>query len=451
MKKIVFFIGLLVFGLTFVSCSSDTEKADKLCLEYKYDEAFSLYQKAADAGNAYAMWKLSSAYRSGEGVEVCLEKAYDFLKKAADNGSEEATIDMARSNIFGFYNTTPDTVKAIKTIKELEKNSKNSYVRCRIAGLYYDGVGEQIKQDRDKAFELLNSVENKEEPYYLYLMGYIYCYGTDRIDVDDAKAIQYWEKAFANGRMGAGLLGQLYQFGGAKVQKDIDTAIEWYKKGAEGIGTYSMLNLARIYTSTDSTLQKYHNEKEALSLVRKAMRHGDGDAYDILGCWYAEGFIVEKDDAKAFECFVKADEYESINGTLNLGTNFLTGRGCERDLKKAEQLWLKAANKGSAEAARRLGNSYADGTFGSNLEKFNFYMEKAAKLGSPGACYQLAMNYYNGQNGYKQDSYQAFVYSKKAADLGVVDAYEAVAYMYENGIGCDKNPQKAKEYRNKKQ
>lgn len=39
----------------------------------------------------------------------------------------------------------------------------------------------------------------------------------------------------------------------------------------------------------------------------------------------------------------------------------------------------------------------------------------------------------------------------KKADFGFVDAYDAVAYMYENGIGCDKNPQKAKEYRNKKQ
>ena len=451
MKKLSFFmIGLVALMGVFTSCSSDVEKADKLCLEYKFDEAFKLYQEAADKGNAYAMWKLSTAYRSGEGVDVSLEKAYDFLKKAADNGSEEAAIDMARCNIFGFYNTTPDTLKAIKTINELEKNSKNSYVRCRIAELYYDGIGEQIKQDRDKAFELLNSVENKEEPFYLWMMGYIYCYGTDKIDIDDEKAIKYWEKAFEKGRMAASLIGRLYQFGGAKVQKNIDTAIEWYKKGAEGTGTGSMLNLVRIYTSPDSTLQKYYNEKEALSLVRKAMRHGDGDAFDLLGCWYAEGFVVEKDDEKAFESFLKADEYESINGTLNLGTSYLMGRGCERDLKKAEQLWLKATNKGSAEAARRLGNSYADGTFGSSLEKFNFYIEKAAKLGSPGACYQLAMNYINGQNGYKNDDYQAFVYAKKAADNGYVDAYNLMAYLYENGIGCDKNPQKAKEYRDKK-
>ena len=43
----------------------------------------------------------------------------------------------------------------------------------------------------------------------------------------------------------------------------------------------------------------------------------------------------------------------------------------------------------------------------------------------------------------------AFVYIKKAADLGLVDACESIAYFYENGMGCDKDPNKAKEYRDK--
>ena len=48
-----------------------------------------------------------------------------------------------------------------------------------------------------------------------------------------------------------------------------------------------------------------------------------------------------------------------------------------------------------------------------------------------------------------KDYGQAFVYTKKAADMGHVDACNAIAYFYENGIGIDKNPQKAKEYKDK--
>ena len=48
-----------------------------------------------------------------------------------------------------------------------------------------------------------------------------------------------------------------------------------------------------------------------------------------------------------------------------------------------------------------------------------------------------------------KDVGQAFVYIKKAADMGLVDACNSLAYLYENGIGCDKDPQKAKEYKDK--
>lgn len=34
-----------------------------------------------------------------------------------------------------------------------------------------------------------------------------------------------------------------------------------------------------------------------------------------------------------------------------------------------------------------------------------------------------------------------------AADKGVVDACSVVAYMYENAIGCHKNPNEAKKYK----
>lgn len=48
-----------------------------------------------------------------------------------------------------------------------------------------------------------------------------------------------------------------------------------------------------------------------------------------------------------------------------------------------------------------------------------------------------------------KDYGQAFVYIKKVADMGLVDACNSLAYLYENGIEVDKDPQNAKEYRDK--
>lgn len=99
----------------------------------------------------------------------------------------------------------------------------------------------------------------------------------------------------------------------------------------------------------------------------------------------------------------------------------------------------------------RLAESYANHTFGYDLTKYKEYLNKAVKLGSPRATYKMVELYYHGYSelNIKQDVFQAFVYAKKAADAGWIDACEMVSYLYENGIGCDKDIAKAKEYHNK--
>ena len=180
------------------------------------------------------------------------------------------------------------------------------------------------------------------------------------------------------------------------------------------------------------------------------MSHGNGDAYGRLGYWYTVGKYVEKDDQKAFELYKKAAELGSSNGMLNVGVGYLTGRGTAKDVDAAEKMWIKAAERGNGEAANRLANCYSDGTFEGNTDKVVLYLNKAAALDHPAACYTLAINYFNGLDGYyPKDPFQAFIYMKKAADLGHVDACAGLGYMYENGIGCEKNVELAKEYKAK--
>jgi TPR repeat protein len=94
-----------------------------------------------------------------------------------------------------------------------------------------------------------------------------------------------------------------------------------------------------------------------------------------------------------------------------------------------------------------LAASYSDGTFKGSTDKVVLYLNKAAALDHPAACYNLAINYIKGIDGYyPKDAFQAFIYMKKAADLGHVEACGGLGYMYENGIGCEKNLELAKEY-----
>ena len=444
---IVLLLGVIWF---FTSSQNYSEKADKLRLENKFDEATALYQKAADNNDAYGMWRLSKAYGNGDGIEFSQEKAVEWLKKAADNGCEEALADMAHAHLYGWYNLPIDTLKGVELIKQLLQTSSNPYVLSRCALIYVDGYGKYFEKDCNEAYKVLQKVADREDPTYNQAMGLVYLNGSSSIDVDVDKAIEYFKKSYELGNIGAAVrIGALYA-DGKRLPKDYKKAIEWFNKGIEKNSTQSMTGLSWIYDTNNPDTKDFHDDSKAYNLLKKAMSHGNGDAYSMLGYWYTVGKYVEKDDQKAFELYKRAAELGSSNGMLNVGVNYLVGRGTVKDVDAAEKMWIKAAERGNAEAAWRLSASYSDGTFKVNTDKSVYYLNKAAALDNAAACYNVGMNYIKGIDGYyPKDTFQAFVYMKKAADLGYVDACARLGYMYENGIGCEKNVELAKEYKAK--
>lgn len=130
MKKLSLLLLLLIAMLT--SCS-DTDKADKLRLELKYDEAAALYQKAADNGDAYAMWRLAECYSNGNGIEFNQKKAYDWIVKSAKAGQEEAKVDLALTKIDGLYGQPKNVKEGIKEMEALYSSSNNAYTYLKYA------------------------------------------------------------------------------------------------------------------------------------------------------------------------------------------------------------------------------------------------------------------------------------------------------------------------------
>ena len=443
---------VLLLGVIWFLTSSQnySEKADKLRLENKFEEATVLYQKAADDNDAYGMWRLSKAYGNGDGIEFNKEKALEWLQKAADNGCEEALSDLAFAHLYGWYNLPIDTLKGVNLIKQLLQTSNNPYALSRCSMIYADGYGKYFEKDYNEVYKVLQKVTDKEDPIYNRMMGLVYLNGSSSIDVDVEKAIEYLKKANELGDQTAAYhIGALYAEG-KRLSKDYKKAIEWFNKGIEKNSTLSMLSLSWIYDTNNPDTKDFHDDNKAYNLLKKAMSHGDGDAYDRLGYYYGVGKYVEKDDRKAFELFKKAAELGSSNGMLNTGVGYLVGRGTDKDVDAAEKVYIKAAERGNGEAAWRLAVCYFDGTFKVNTDKSVYYLNKAAALDNAAACYNVGMNYIKGIDGYyPKDTFQAFVYMKKAADLGYVDACARLGYMYENGIGCEKNVELAKEYKAK--
>lgn len=444
-------LSAIIMSIAMMSCQTDCEKADKLRIENKFDEAAELYQKAANKGNAYAMWRLSNAYSDGDGVEWNEKKALELLEQSAHAGCEEAKYDLALAYIFNWYNIGKDEEKGKEMLEKLIETTKNSTVLSKYTRLLLYG-GNSFEADPEKAMRILKNIKNKDNPEYLFLMGYIYAYGTETIDIDVKKAIDYYIKAYKNGRLySAYILQCCYRSGYGGMKPDKTKQIEWLNRGIESNVTECMVEMAQLCMSEDSTYQTIHNPQRAIELLKKATRHGSGEAYFIMGNCYYNGKYLPKDDDKAFECWSKSVELKCFEAASNLAYAYIYGVGCDKDIQKGIDQYLLATKHGDGFSAIKLFCIYYNGEYGVEKDELlaKKYLLEAARLGDSHGCFILGKHYYTGEGLMDKNTDQAFVYMKKAADMGHIDACNYLAYFYENGIGVDKNPQKAKEYKDK--
>lgn len=449
MRYFSFVIIILMCSFSFTSCDK-VSKADSLRKEYKFEEAAKLYEEAASNGNSYAKWRLSEAYSNADGVEFDLEKAKHLLEEAANEGCEEAKCDVALSYICGWNNFEIDEEKGKSLLLDLAQKTDNDYVRIRYARELL--FGWSFEQDKEKAEKLLESVKDKNNPWYLRTLADAYGYGGDKIEINYRKALELYQKAYEQGNSNSAYFIASFYRGNDEIEKDFNKEIEWLKKGVEGNSSVCMLQLGKMFISDDSVFAKYHDVNKGLDLIKKAAKHGNGEAYTYLGICYFGGRNVNKDDDKAYDNFKKAYKLRDADGAFNYAFKFIEGHGIEKDILKGIEIWKDAAEYGSADAANNLYCYYYGIEYESSLKDLDLarkYLIKAANLNSIKACFNIGRHYYLGSDLFQKDEVQSFIYYKKAADMGNIDACGVVAYFYEKGIGTSKDPQKAKEYRDK--
>lgn len=444
-----FFFIFSIFALILTGCNSKSEKADTLRLECRFSEAFDLYKQAADEGDAYAKWRLAKAYGNGLGVEMDEAKAWSLLQEAHIEGCPQATCDVSMAYLYGHYGVEENVKKGKMMLEKLCQDTDDSYsLTCYAVELYYGGY---FPKDKEKAMRILESIKDKDEPRYLQTMGFMYRDGTEKFEPDKQKGLEYWTKSYEKGNgYAAYLIANDKAINTKQTEANINEIVEWYNKGIRRNSTSCMKALASICTSEDTIYKKWHNINQGIELLERAGELGDGEAYSTLGNMYyhGDGVIINYD--KAFKYFKKAYELKNLWGTNNLGAMYFDGKGCEKDIPKAIALYKEASDGGYGHASKNLYNYYYNPNYGFphevNKELAKKYLLLSASQGSEYGSLILAQHYYRGTDLFDKDLYTAFSYYKQAADMGNIEACEAVAYMYDNGVGCNKNPNEAKRY-----
>ena len=133
---------------------------------------------------------------------------------------------------------------------------------------------------------------------------------------DPAAALGWFVKAAAAGdAMASNMVGRCHENGwGAPA--DIVQAAGWYRQSAEQGGDWGMYNHAtRLMLGDAGPVDR----AAALDWFQKAADLGHAKSINVLGGFYEDGWEVERDLAKARDCYVRAAEGGDFRGRFNLG------------------------------------------------------------------------------------------------------------------------------------
>jgi TPR repeat protein len=104
-------------------------------------------------------------------------------------------------------------------------------------------------------------------------------------------------------------------------------------------------------------------EREGLRLIQRAADAGSSEGAHRLALVYAQGLPgTPRNDARAYELFLKAASAGHSRAQLNLGILLLRGQGVPRDLVQARAWLEKAAAGGDPQALYTLGRAMSEGS-----------------------------------------------------------------------------------------
>lgn len=213
--------------------------------------------KLAEAGNATAMYNLGLHYAKEYGVQRDFIKAVEWMEKAAEASDEDA----------------PETRDRYRKLADAEKKAASG--------------------DAQAQADLANGL--------MELGGSLSQAG---VGSDYAESVKWAKLASAQNNADAMWVLALAYEHGRGVKRNIDTALAYYKRGAE--------------------------------LGSAACQHS-------LGCYYMRGDHLKKDSRKAVELFKKAAEKGYGLAMRDLARSYQLGNGCMGNMKTALGWYEKAA------------------------------------------------------------------------------------------------------------
>ena len=208
-------------------------------------KAMDCLEKAVRLGNLNAKRFLALEYISGEHIEQDIDKGIEMLTECAVGGDPLSCFMLGRIYFKGEF-VNRDLSKAEKYLLMADKDSGHA---CYYLGKLYQ---EEEKYDIDKAVEWLEKAVNYDE------IKANASYSLAKILLEDNKyhnserAVKLLVSAADENNWASFLLGRLYLFGTEDIEKDKEKAMEWLNRSADDGNVYAQnfLNESRSFENT---------------------------------------------------------------------------------------------------------------------------------------------------------------------------------------------------------
>jgi TPR repeat protein len=396
------------------------------------EKAAKYVQRSVDLGHHPALLKLSQIYYSGAGLAQDHTKGFELLKSAAEQNVTDSFFPLGLNYLWG-NGTDQDFERGIYWLEQSVEVTQNADAMEALANI-------QIEQREGylTKVETIGSIEdgvnlrvraaNQENAVAQHNL-FIQLYNGNNIDQNKTEAIKWLMRSAENGYPPAQYdLGRNY-LNGWDLQKDQKRAFELYRAAAEEGFEDAIVAVGSAYYVGLGVDKNYLNAIQWFERVPE-------DTSLFIGAIYAEGgFGVTKNRDKAEHWLKTSEEPISKAHLVNL---YLSEDFGERDLARADELaktYFIDSKKNSVIAdipSLSIQAMTALGVFfwqEGNIEKGEFWLNHAAKLGESKAQMYLGFVYSEG-DGVPKNLKRGLLLLEKAAEQGEVGAATIIASHY---------------------
>ena len=234
-------------------------------------------QQSANQGLAFAQFKLAQRYYLGFGVEQNTDQAIQLFTKASNQGNHPAEFYLGylASNGIG------DKKSDVAAFSWYKKSAEGGYKlgQSALSEAYEKGIGVDKSWDK-RTYWLETASFNHQQQYKNEL----------RIPLDDTLQDAIIIDYFSDDAQF--LIGDIYLKGDG-LEKDTNTAIDWFTLSANERNKKAQLALAELYVRDNKNID------QAILYYTSAANSGEGMAQLALAKMYYAGELIPKNINKA--------------------------------------------------------------------------------------------------------------------------------------------------------